>query len=79
MKTMTFASPVTDDLLSRRPFEMNTSSTSSPGLDHHSIRETLATHLSDPAHRFHSPAGSHDNRTTVSAGGALQRMRGRRH
>lgn len=79
MKTMTLARPATDDLLSRRPPEMNVPPTSSPGPDHHSIRETLATHLSDPAHRFHSPAGSHDNRTTVSAGGALQRMRGRRH
>jgi len=79
MKTKTFASPATDELLSRRPFEINSPAQSSPGLDHRSIRETLATHLTDPAHRFHSPAGSHDNRTTVSAGGALQRMRGRRH
>jgi len=79
MKTMTFASPVTDDLLSRHPLEMKAPAMPSTGLDHHSIRETLATHLSDPAHRFHAPAGSHDNRTTVSAGGALQRMRGRRH
>lgn len=79
MKTKTFASRATDELLSRRPLEMKAPAMPSTGIDHRSIRETLATHLTDPAHRFHSPAGSHDNRTTVSAGGALQRMRGRRH
>jgi hypothetical protein len=43
-----------------------------------SIRHTLAAHLADPAHRFHSPEHSSDDRTRVIAGEAPQRVRGRR-
>src|SRR5476651_528233 len=50
----------------------------SPGdgtLAHFSIRETLAAHLSDPAHRFHGTGVAHDNRQDVVAGEARQRVR----
>jgi hypothetical protein len=42
------------------------------------IRHTLAAHLADPAHRFHNPEHSSDERTRVVAGEARQRVRGRR-
>lgn len=44
---------------------------------HFSIKETLAAHLSDPLHRFHSPGTAHDNRTNVLESGARQRVRAR--
>jgi hypothetical protein len=47
----------------------------SPGF---SIGNTVAARLSDPTHRFHAPGLSHDDRLTVVAGEARQRVRGRR-
>lgn len=79
MKTMTPARPMTDEMLSRRPFAMRDLSKPAGAPAHQSIRETLATHLSDPAHRFHAIGGTHDDRVDVAASGALQRKRGRRH
>lgn len=81
MKTMTPTSTPTDEMLSRRRAAMSgfTKPSATPPAHHQSIKETLAAHLSDPTHRFHAAGGSHDDRTNVAAGGALQRMRGRRH
>lgn len=36
-----------------------------------------AARLSDPAHRYHSAAESHDGRRDAAAGVALQRLRAR--
>lgn len=44
---------------------------------HFSIKETLAAHVSDPLHRFHSPGTVHDHRTDVIESGARQRVRAR--
>ena len=67
----------TDELLNRHAIELNTAAAAPT----HplSIKTTLAAHQSDPTHRFHATGGTHDDRATVAAGGALQRMRGRRH
>ena len=37
----------------------------------------VAARLSDPAHRYHTAAASHDGRRHVAAGVALQRLRAR--
>ena len=37
----------------------------------------VAVRLSDPAHRYHPTAGSHDRRQDASEGLALQRLRAR--
>ena len=50
----------------------------STGGEHFSIKTTLASHLSDPTHRFHAPGAAHDDRLSVIAGEARQRVRGRR-
>lgn len=42
------------------------------------IRATLAQHQSDPNHKFHGPAGSHDARADVAASGNRQRLRAHR-
>lgn len=42
-----------------------------------SLRKTVASHLADPTHRFHSPHTAHDARLNVAAGEAPQRVRGR--
>jgi len=65
-----------------RPLPMKTKTTSAdpqglPEPTRLSIRKTLASHQTDPAHNFHGPASSHDARTDVAAGAAQQRLRAR--
>jgi len=50
---------------------------SNPAPPSFSIRATVASHQSDPTHRFHNPAAAHDSRTDVIAGSARQRVRAR--
>ena len=45
---------------------------------HFSIHKTVSAHLGDPTHRFHGPGAAHDDRVSVVAGAARQRVRGRR-
>ncbi len=44
---------------------------------HLSLRNTVASHQSDPAHRFHQPSKPHDGRVDVLGGEAQQRVRSR--
>ncbi len=65
-------------LLELSPAATGTGTPGDAAAAHYSIRTTVATNLSDPAHRFHSPGAVHDGRLNVVAGEARQRVRGRR-
>jgi len=70
-------------LEARRQLEAASTTATSPAHPgdapaHFTIRSTVADHLSDPAHRFHAPGGSHDDRRDIVASEAPQRARGRR-
>lgn len=56
---------------------MKTNPTPSTRESHVAIKDTVASHLSDPTHRFHATGKPRDNRRTVIAGEAPQRVRGR--
>jgi hypothetical protein len=51
--------------------------TESAAPPHPKIKDAVAAHTNDPAHRFHGTGAAHDARVDVVAGEARQRVRGR--